>query len=57
MWRKLPDFQAEKAAQNPVTSVAVMAFLVSSKRLPEKDTLKRDACLYGLFLDILGIPR
>ena len=28
MWRKLPDFQAEKRAQNPVTSVAVMVFSV-----------------------------
>ena len=26
MWRKLPDFRAEKKAQNPVTSLAVMVF-------------------------------
>ena len=28
MWRKLPDFRAEKKVQNPVTSVAVMVFSV-----------------------------
>ena len=26
MWRKLPDFRAERKAQNPVTSLAVMVF-------------------------------
>ena len=26
MWRKLPDFWAEKKAQNPVTSLAVTGF-------------------------------
>ena len=28
MWRKLPDFRAEKKVSNPVTSVAVMVFSV-----------------------------
>ena len=28
MWRKSPDFRAEKKAQNPVTSLAVMFFSV-----------------------------
>ena len=28
MWRKLPDVQAEKKVQNPVTSLAVTAFSV-----------------------------
>ena len=31
MWRKLPDFQAEKKAQDPVTSVAVMVFFGPDK--------------------------
>ena len=31
MWRKLPDFRAEKKAQNPVTSLAVMVFSVPMK--------------------------
>ena len=34
MWRKLPHFQAEKKAQNPVTSLAVMVFLVVPKKGP-----------------------
>ena len=32
MWRKLPDFRAEKKTQSPVTSVAVMAFSVLSEK-------------------------
>ena len=31
MWRKLPNFQVEKEAQNPVTSQAVMVFSVPTK--------------------------
>ena len=31
-WRKLPDFRAEKKAQNPVTSLAVMVSSVPKKK-------------------------
>ena len=35
MWRKLPNFQAEKRAQNPVTSLAVMVFSVPTIEIAE----------------------
>ena len=35
MWRKLPDFQVEKKAQNAVTSLAVMVFSVPIERIKE----------------------
>ena len=46
MWRKLPDFQAEKKSQNPVTSLAVMVFWsqVSFLVAPYRTILQYDRC-------------